>query len=64
MVPFMNAGFARWMSSAASSASTVVGETSVPQVDAEFTADRPFFFGIRDLETDVWLFFGRLADPS
>jgi serpin B len=49
---------------AAAATAVVVGETSVPVVDAEFTADRPFFFGIRDLETDVWLFFGRLADPS
>ena len=49
---------------AAAATAVVVGETSVPMPDAEFTADRPFVFGIRDRETDVWLFFGRVTDPS
>lgn len=49
---------------AAAATAVVVGETSVPMPDAEFVADRPFVFGIRDRETDVWLFFGRVTDPS
>jgi serpin B len=49
---------------AAAATAVSVGATSAPIPDAEFVADRPFLFGIRDRETDVWLFFGRVTDPS
>ncbi len=48
---------------AAAATAVVVGETSVPVVDFTLRADRPFFFGIRDRELDVWLFFGHVVDP-
>lgn len=49
---------------AAAATGVVVGVRSV-MVDEPvvFTADRPFFFAIRDLATGSVLFMGRLADP-
>lgn len=50
---------------AAAATAVVMGETSAPWPDQieEFRADRPFFFAIRDAETGVFLFFGRVLDP-
>lgn len=50
----------------AAAASAIVLEDSGGGIFAEdtFTADRPFYFAIRDLETDSTLFFGRVLDPT
>ncbi len=49
----------------AAAATGIVGvPTSAPIVDATVRLDRPFYFMIRDRETNVWLFFGRVMDPS
>jgi len=48
---------------AAAATAVVIGETSVPSADYTLSADRPFYFLIRDRETDVWLFFGRVMEP-
>jgi len=49
---------------AAAATAIVVQETSAPVAMHEFVADRPFIFIIRDIETDAWLFFGRVTNPS
>lgn len=49
---------------AAAATAVVVGETSVPTPDLEVVADRPFYFAIRDRETGLFLFFGRVMDPT
>lgn len=49
---------------AAAATAVVVGETSVPTEDAVIRADRPFFFAIRDRETGLILFWGRVMDPT
>jgi serpin B len=49
---------------AAAATAVVVGIESVPQFDVALTLDRPFFFLIRDIETNAVLFFGRVTDPS
>ena len=50
---------------AAAATAIVLRETSVgPQPEVSFHADRPFLFGIRDVETGLFLFFGRVVDPS
>jgi serpin B len=49
---------------AAAATAIVVGETSVPVEEYEFTADRPFLFLIRDRVMNEWLFFGRVTDPT
>ena len=50
----------------AAAASAIVLEDSGGGIFPEdtFTADRPFYFAIRDLETDSTLFFGRVLDPT
>ena len=48
---------------AAAATAIVVGETSVPTVEAEFKADRPFFFYIRDRKTGILLFWGHVINP-
>jgi serine protease inhibitor len=47
---------------AAATAVTMV-DTSIPQADFEFIADRPFLMLIRDRQTDTILFLGRVVDP-
>jgi serpin B len=49
---------------AAAATAVVVGETSVPVADAAFVANRPFYFAIRDRETGLVLFFGRVLNPT
>lgn len=49
---------------AAAATAVVIVETSLPVADETLTIDRPFYFLIRDRQTDVWLFFGRVMDPS
>ncbi len=49
---------------AAAATAIVAVETSVgPEPEVRFEADRPFLFGIRDVETGLFLFFGRVVDP-
>jgi len=48
---------------AAAATGVVVGFTSAP-MPATFTADHPFIFLIRDIETKAVLFLGRVIDPS
>lgn len=45
---------------ASAATGVVVGVTSMPR---QFRADRPFFFVIRDSETEALLFVGRLSEP-
>jgi serpin B len=49
---------------AAAATAVVVGETSVPVVQATVRADRPFIFLIRDKATGAIVFMGRVEDPS
>ena len=49
---------------AAAATAITIGVTSAPTFEHQFKADRPFFFVIRDVQTDAWLFFGRVTDPS
>ena len=49
---------------AAAATAIVIGETSIPIEEHEFTADRPFLFFIRDRITGAILFMGRVVDPS
>lgn len=44
-------------------AATAVTVKSVSDSGAEFRADRPFLFLIRDVKTGTMLFLGRVADP-
>ncbi len=48
---------------AAAATGVVIGYTSIPEY-AEFKADHPFIFFIRDLETGAILFLGRVVDPT
>ncbi len=51
---------------AAAATSVLMADTAMPPL-AEvrvFRADRPFFFAIRDAETNAILFFGRVLDPT
>ncbi len=49
---------------AAAATAVVIVERGAPVPDVTVEADRPFYFLIRDRETDVWLFFGRVMDPT
>jgi serpin B len=49
---------------AAAATAVIVGVTSAPQQMVELTVDRPFLFVIRDGETGVVLFMGRVTDPT
>jgi serpin B len=49
---------------AAAATAVVVGETSVPVEDAAFAATSPFYFAIRDRDTGLVLFFGRVMNPA
>ena len=50
---------------AAASTAIVTGfTTSIPDPVTIAAVDRPFVFAIRDIETGVFLFYGRVVDPS
>jgi serpin B len=49
---------------AAAATAVVVGITSAPAEPVNLTIDRPFLFYIRDVETGVVLFMGRVLDPT
>ena len=49
---------------AAAATAVIVGETSAPQADVNFKADRPFIFLIRDNATGAIVFMGRVMDPA
>ena len=49
---------------AAAATAVAIGVTSVPDDPPRFVADRPFIFLIRDTETGLILFMGRILDPS
>ena len=48
---------------AAAATAVIVGTTSVP-LPAEFKADRPFIFLIRDIPTGSTIFVGRMLNPA
>jgi serpin B len=48
----------------AAAATAVVGNGNGSTPDHTLRIDRPFYFLIRDRPTGVWLFFGRVVDPS
>ncbi len=49
---------------AAAATAVIMKELSIPEEPVEFTADRPFVFLIRDIETGAILFAGRIVDPT
>lgn len=51
---------------AAAATAVMMCDTAAPSPDEVkvFRADRPFFFAIRDTETNAILFFGRVSDPT
>jgi serpin B len=49
---------------AAAATAVIFRETSIPVDPPRFIADRPFIFTIRDTQTGVILFMGRVLDPS
>jgi serpin B len=49
---------------AAAATAVVMEKMAMPEEPVEVTVDRPFVFLIRDLETGVVLFVGRVVDPS
>jgi serpin B len=49
---------------AAAATAVVVGRTSAPVADVTIRADRPFFFAIRDRQTGLLLFWGRVMNPA
>jgi len=48
---------------AAAATAVISSGTSEPTVDYTVNVDRPFYFLIRDRQTDIWLFFGRVMEP-
>jgi serpin B len=48
---------------AAAATVVIIGIESVPMVDVNLTADRPFIFLIRDTQTGSILFLGRVLNP-
>lgn len=48
---------------AAAATAIIVGTTSEPPPSKRVSFDRPFFFAIRDQETQIILFFGRVMNP-
>jgi serpin B len=49
---------------AAAATAVVMVESAAPGEPVEVTVDRPFVFLIRDIETDSFLFVGRVLDPA
>jgi serpin B len=49
---------------AAAATAVVIAGRAVVQADAEFTADHPFLFAIRDTKTGLVLFVGRVERPA
>lgn len=48
---------------AAAATGVIIGYGAAPSHDADFLADRPFIFIIRDIETSTILFVGRVTNP-
>jgi len=49
---------------AAAATAVIMKLTAIPEPPVEFTADRPFIFLIRDIETGAILFLGRVLNPA
>ncbi len=49
---------------AAAATAVIMKVTALPTTPIEFTANRPFIFLIRDIETDSLLFIGRVLNPA
>ena len=49
---------------AAAATAVIVGLTAVPETPVTVNIDRPFIFLIRDIETGVVLFLGRILNPA
>ena len=52
------------LGTAATAATAVAFDESAPADPVRLTVDRPFLFFIRDIETGVVLFLGRVIDPT
>jgi serine protease inhibitor len=49
---------------ASAATSVEIRETAMPLSDKEITFDRPFLYGIMDLQTGMPLFIGIMEDPA